>query len=361
MVNCNDLFSRSRVAAILSALAWIAAPAYADDAVSASVGVVRVAREPISQQVDAYGVVAAASASVTAVNLPYPARIVQVLVLPGQRVKRGAPLFVVQADPTAVLAATQAASTLTLARGELARTKSLYDDGLATQSQLAAARNALDDAQQALDAQRQLGAQAGERTVTSSLTGVVSQIAAAPGDAVPAGTALAQLVATDAASGGQANVLLGVEPSAATTIHAGDAVELHGLSTALADTGASGRVVVAGAAVDAQTQLVDIGANVPLAGTAFLPGMRVKAEIATHTGTWWVAPRVAVLRDAHGAYVFQVDHDSKAHRVDVTVRVENGDRYGVDGPLDPSEPLVSTGNYELEDGMRVRIVGGATQ
>jgi hypothetical protein len=39
--------------------------------------------------------------------------------------------------------------------------------------------------------------------------------------------------------------------------------------------------------------------------------------------------------------------------------VENGDRYGVDGPLDASEGLVVSGNYELKDGMAVQTSGGA--
>ncbi|MCQ4438005.1 hypothetical protein NO135_23665, partial [Clostridioides difficile] len=64
---------------------------------------------------------------------------------------------------------------------------------------------------------------------------------------------------------------------------------------------------------------------------------------------------------AKGAYVFQVTPKHAAHRVDVAVRVESGDRYGVDGPLNAAEPLVSTGNYELQDGMAVRLAGGVRQ
>jgi hypothetical protein len=43
----------------------------------------------------------------------------------------------------------------------------------------------------------------------------------------------------------------------------------------------------------------------------------------------------------------------------VVVQVENGDRYGVDGPLQPGLALVVSGNYELEDGMVVQASGGA--
>ncbi|AJY04146.1 efflux RND transporter periplasmic adaptor subunit [Burkholderia vietnamiensis] len=349
------------VSVALAVLAPCAGPVRADEPVTASVDTVAVHREPISQQVRAYGIVAASSSSVTSINLPYAARIRKVLVLPGQTVARSAALVVVEADPAAVLAASQATSALTLAQGELERTRSLFDAGLATQSQLAAARKALNDAQQRLAAQHQMGVHAGNVTIAAPFAGVVSQLTALPGDQIQAGATIAQIAAVANASSWQANVTLGVDPSAAASIHVGDSVVLNGLSTALEHAHPAGRVVVAGAAIDPQSQLVNVGANIPLGGTAFILGTRVSADIATQTGTWWVVPRAAVLSDRKGTYVFQVTPKHTAQRVDVVVRVESGNRYGVDGPLDAAEPLVVTGNYELRNGMAVRMAGGARQ
>lgn len=329
----------------------------ADKAVVA-VQTVRVQRAEIAQPVRAYGIVAASASNLTTVNLPYTARIVQMRVQPGQTVTRGAPLFVVQADPAAVLAATQAKSAVTLAQGELARTQSLYDKGLATQSQLATARKATDDAQQALAAQNQTGVAGGNKVVTAPLDGVVLQVSAAQGDQVQPGAAILQL-AGGSGKDARANVMLGVEPADAASIHAGDSVTLHGLSTALAKTSADGRVTLVGASIDQQSQLVDVGANVPLGQTAFIPGTRVSADIATRTGTHWIVPRAAVLKDAQGTYVFQITPQNKARRVAVVTQIENGERYGVDGPLDPALGLVISGNYELKDGMAVQTSGGA--
>ena len=148
---------------------------------------------PSRQPVRAYGIVAASASNVTTINLPYIARIVQMRVQPGQTVTRGTPLFVVQADPAAVLAATQAKSAVTLAQGELARTQSLFDKGLATQSQLAAARKSAEDAQQALAAQNQTGVASGNKVVTAPFDGVVLQVSVAQGDQVQAGAAILQL------------------------------------------------------------------------------------------------------------------------------------------------------------------------
>ncbi|MFM0071465.1 efflux RND transporter periplasmic adaptor subunit [Paraburkholderia sediminicola] len=329
----------------------------ADQAV-VSVQTVRVQRAVIAQPVRAYGIVAASASNLTTVNLPYLARIVQMRVQAGQSVTRGTPLFVVQADPAAVLAATQAKSAVALAQGELARTQSLYDKGLATQSQLATARKAAEDAQQALAAQNQTGVASGNKIIAAPLDGVVLQISAAQGDQVQPGAAILQL-AGGSGKDARANVMLGVEPSDVPAIHAGDMVTLHGLSTSLAKAAADGRVVLVGASIDQQSQLVNVGANVPLGQSAFIPGTRVSADIATRSGTHWVVPRAAVLKDDKGAYVFQITPQNKARRVAVVTQVENGDRYGVDGPIDAAEGLVVSGNYELKDGMTVRAGGGA--
>ncbi|QGZ66914.1 efflux RND transporter periplasmic adaptor subunit [Paraburkholderia acidisoli] len=334
-----------------------AAPAAASQP-TAAVEVVHVSRKPVSQVVVAYGSVASASANVTTVSLSYLARVVRVLVQPGQSVTRGAPLFVVQADPNAVIALGQAQSAATLARGELERTEALYHDGLATQSQLAAAQKALADAQQALDAQGATGVSVGAKTVTAPVAGVVSQLTAAPGDQVQAGAALAQLVADRASSGNSANITLGADPADALKLRTGDGVVLHPLSASLGGEQAQGRVVLVGAAIDPQSQLVDVSVNAPLAAGGFLPGTRVRADIDTQTGVWWNVPRASVLQDGKGYYVFQVSPGNKAHRVDVAVKVEHGNQYGVDGALDVTRPLVVSGNYELEDGMAVRVVAG---
>lgn len=319
---------------------------------------VRAQRGAISQPVRAYGMVAASASTVTTINVPYIARVVQIRVQPGQTVTRGTPLVVVQADPAAVLAAAQARSAVTLARGELARTQSLFDKGLATQSQLAAARKSADDARQTLAAQNQSGVVSGNKIVTAPFDGVVIQLSVAQGDQVQAGAAILQLTG-GAGNDMRANVTLGVEPSDAAQIHADDLVTLHGLSATLAKEAVDGRVVLVGASIDPQSQLVDVGANVPLERSAFIPGTRVSADIATRSGVHWIVPRAAVLKGDKGAYLFQVDARNKARRVAVAIQVENGDLYGVDGELDQTQALVVSGNYELENGSAVRAGGGA--
>lgn len=348
------------VATAILAAGW-SVSACADDAADSgtvAVQTVQVQRAELAQPVRGYGVVATAAANLTTLDLPYVARITQLRVQAGQTVTRGTPLVVVQADPAVVLAASQARSAVTLAHGELLRTQSLFDKGLATGSQLATAQKALQDAGQALAAQARMDIAAGSKTIVAPVDAVVLQVAVAQGDQVQAGAALLQLAATNNSKGRRANVTLGVEPADAMTIRCGDAVTLHGLSSALAKTAVTGHVVMVGGSVDTQSQLVNVGANVPLAQTALIPGTHVSADIATRAGAYWVVPRSSVLKDANGEYVFQVSAQHKARRVRVVTRVEDGQRYGVDGALDASRPLVVSGNYELKDGMAVQAGGG---
>jgi RND family efflux transporter MFP subunit len=362
MQNSRFSMQARRVAMCVATTAGVwSAHAYADAEPVVTVQTAQVHRDVIAQPVRAYGTVAASASNVTTVNLPYIARITQMRVQPGQTVARGTPLAIVQADPAAVLAATQAGSATTLAQGELARTQSLYDKGLATQSQLASAKKAALDAQQALAAQDQMGIAAGPHPLYAPIDGVVLQVSVAQGDQVQPGAAIMQLAATGSGKDARPNVMLSVEPSDAAVVRPGDTLTLRGLSSALARSAVPGRVVMVGASVDPQSQLVNIGANVPLGQTAFIPGTRVSADIATNPGTHWIVPRAAVLKDGQGEYVFQITPDHKAHRVSVVTKVEDASRYGVDGMLNGAQPLVVSGNYELKEGMAVQIAGSAAR
>jgi RND family efflux transporter MFP subunit len=365
----NKLFSTRlrRVTTSLAAAAVCVAGgalnAHADEADAGTVAVqtVPARRGPIGQPVRAYGMVSASGSSITTVTLPYVAHIARLLAQAGQPVKRGAPLATVTADPAAWLAASQAKSAFRFAQSELARTRSLFDQRLATASQLSAAQKSVDDARDALDAQRHVGVGAGIKTIYSPIGGVVLQVSVSQGDQVSAGAALMQIAQTDLREPSRPDVVLGIDPDDIAAIHAGDAVTLRGLSSGLAHSTATGRVTVVGAAIDSQTQLVDVGASVPLAGSPFIPGTHVSDDIATRTGTHWIVPRSSVLTDDQGAYLFQVGVNQKAKRVSVRIAVEDGQRYGVDGALDAALPVVSVGNYELQDGMSVRRAGGAAR
>ncbi|MGI4861834.1 MAG: efflux RND transporter periplasmic adaptor subunit [Janthinobacterium lividum] len=353
-----------------SARAAASAPASGVQA-TAAVATVAPRRGIIAQPVLAYGKVTASAASLHAINLPYAARVDQILVPAGQAVRKGAPLLQVTADPAALLATQQAVSALQLAQVDHDRMQALLAQHLATASQLAVSQKALDDARQGLAAQQRNGAAAGTVRVTAPSDGVVTVLSVGQGDRVPAGTTLMQFAANDGA-GTQPNVAFSVEPDDAPQVRIGDPVILTGLSSALRHRPVTGRVTQIGAALDPQTHQVPIGVNAALSGAFYLPGTSVQGIIQTRAAVHWIVPRAAVLGmndgadAAHGGavpaastYLFQVDAARTARRIAVTIAVEAGDDYGVDGALDASRPVIVSGNYEVGEGEGVRVAAPA--
>ena len=107
------------------------------------------------------------------------------------------------------------------------------------------------------------------------------------------------------------------------------------------------------AVINPQTRLVDVAVNL-LDGSQFMPGTKLRGDVSLAVVDAWVVPASAVLEDAAGAYLFQVA-GGKAHRVAVQVRVRGADNQGVTGPIVAGQPIVVSGNYELEDGAAVRV------
>lgn len=344
------------------ALAWLATNALAQDPPAAGgpvaqVRTIKAERAPISPTTVGYGTVLMPQGGQTAISLPYAAQITRLHVSIGQTVRSGAALFAATPDPAAVLATQQARSAATLARGERERTRELFEQRLATRSQLAAADKALADAEQALDAQRQLGAGAGvgERIVRAPYDGVVMQLAVAQGDRLAPGAVVLQLGRTRGAPT-RIGVTLGVDPAARRAIPLGAPVAITSLASAAGSpaTALNGSVSGIQAAINPQTRLIDTLVDVDAAdGTALIPGEPVQGVITLPGTEHWVVPRPAVLQDEQGAWVYQIDQ-GHARRVPVQVRVDNGDTLGVDGELKAGEPLVVQGNYQLADGMAVR-------
>ncbi len=331
---------------LMSAVGFAAKTPAADQKPSVLVEVAAMNRERVVDRLTVYGAVEADPTASASVSFPRPGRISRVRVVSGQFVKRGEPLIELATDPSAAAAYQQALAAAEFARGELDRTESLAAQRLATRSQVAAARKNLADAQAALTAQRKLGAQRKLDTLTAPFDAVVMALSAQPGDRVQAGAPLMQL-----ARAGALRARLGVEPEDASRVTVGMPVHL---ASVFGSGTADAKVSQVHGVVNPRTRLVDV---VTLFGGAkahgLMPGMQVRGEITLASERSWVVPRSAVLRDARGAYLFQVA-GGHARRVAVKTGVQTKRLVSVSGPFDPRLAVVVQGNYELEDGMAVR-------
>lgn len=324
----------------------------ADEEATAAAGQVLVTTaRPVQQAfhdtVEAWGSAAGDPQRARAISLAHGGQVVALNVAAGQTVHRGQPLLTIAPDPAARSAYLQAQSALELASGELRRTGQLAAQRLATQSQLAAARKALADAQAALEAQRALGGGSTQETVSAPADGVVGTLSVGLGERFAANAPLLGFMPAHALV-----AQLGVQPEDGAKLRAGMPVQLRSV---YGDAAAfAGTLRMIGQSVDPQTHLLGAQAELPAdASAALVAGAALEARIRTADFTAWAVPRAAVLHDARGDYLFLAEQ-GHAKRIEVKLRSPDGDTVGVQGPLDAQAKVIVLGAYELNDGDAVR-------
>lgn len=317
------------------------------DSVSALVQTGSVQHTEMHATVSGYGAVVPAPGAVLNLNFPTAGVVTHLWVTPGQRVHRGMTLLEIGAAPQARLARSQASHAVAYAKGELARMKALYAEHLATRSQVAAALRGLKDAQAAERASRNSGRGVHHNALVAPFDGTVGSIAVAPGDRFQAGAPILQLLRA-----GGTEVQLGIQPEDSRQVTPGLKVMLTPVFGH--DAALEGDVREVGGQIDPQTRLVNV--RVAFKGSDWLPGTSVRGDIAVDAHKAQAVPRQAVLRDDHGAYLFQVA-GGKAYRVAVKTGLDDGTRVEVLKPALHDLPVVTLGNYELQDGMAVREQG----
>lgn len=304
----------------------------------------------LRQVLTAYGEVRADPDTQTSISVSRGGLIGKVLVRLGERVAAGTPLIELETAPAAHMAYQQAQAAVDYAKRDLSRLQRLYSEQLATNDQVSAARKALDDATAQLRAQTKVGAAQSREILRAPFDGVVTKLLVTQGNRVQADTTALIMARADALM-----VPLGIEPEDAPLVKAGMAVTLSSLfGPGLVRHGVVERVH---AMIDPATRLVDVVVRVGKSPTSDLVlGMRVKGEITLARQTAMAVPRSAILRDDSGAYLYIV-RDGHAHRVKVKTGITENELIAVSGNLKLGDQVVTLGNYELEDGMAVRVSG----
>lgn len=320
------------------------AEADAEVSPTAVVTVAAVRGGTLQDVVSVYGVVAADPAGAITVAAPRQVIVSRVLVRTGDTVAAGQTLAEVANAPGAELAYRQATDAAAFARSDLARVQRLYDERLAANDQLQAAHKALADAQAALAAQQKQGGGRSVQALTAPQAGIVTSVAATPGDHVAQDAPLVVL-----ARAGGAVAKLGLEPSG--RFAPGQGVTLHPV---LGGAPITSRITTVGRAADPTTKTLD--AIVPLAGALLPIGAAVQGEVVVGAHAGLVAPRAAVVFDETGPHIFTVA-GGKAHRVFVKVGLDHGDEVEISGPVQAGAEVAVEGAYELQDGMAVKVRG----
>lgn len=333
-----------RPALLAAAALLLAASGPAAPQPSAAVTLARLHTGSLPRTVQAYGSVQPRISAQETVMAPLAAVVRQVFVQQGAMVAAHAPLLRLAPSPAAVEAYARARSAARVATELVGRTRRMVAQHLATAQQLAQAEQSVSDAQASLAALRAEGAD-GPQDLRAAAAAIVAQVSVRPGAIVTPGTRLVLLTQP------QGLVLkAGIVPADARAIAPGNTATIRPVGARRA---IHGTVLLRGAMIDPQSGLVPVEISFPPG--AMLGGEIAEARITTGTVSGYVVPHAAILADPKGApYVVQAVH-MVAHEVAVRVLASDGRHDVIAGKLDPAAPLVVAGNYQLENGMHMRL------
>jgi membrane fusion protein, multidrug efflux system len=312
-------------------------PALADDSGDAepvaTVTVTNLVQGSLPVSVTAFGQVQPASSAQQTIAALLSVRVENVAVRDGERVAKGAPLVTLVPSP-------ETRAAYRLAKEVAERTESLAKAHLATASDLAKAKSDL--------AVLQEEGASGPNTLTAPFDAIVLNIHGGPGTVIAQGEPVIDLARPDGLI-----VKVGVDPAHALAVKAGNSVSLTPLN---ADTSVAGTVLARSDVVNSDNGLVPVQISFPMG--KLLIGEMVRATINTGDKTGFIVPHEAILVDDDGTiYVVQAV-DKEAKKVAVQVLAQVGDKDVISGDdLDAKAPVVLTGNHQLDDGMKLNVVG----
>ena len=294
--------------------------------------------------VTGFGTVETTPAARQTIMAPVAAGVETVYVKPGQAVSADAPLIRLGPSPATAAAYAKAVSALRAAHDLVVRTRSLVDQHLATAQQLASAENGEADARATLAALKAEGA-GSPQMLRAPADAIVTAVSASPGALVAQGAAL-----IDMAMPNGLVLRAGVVPDQASEIRAGDAAQVTPLGWRDA---VAGRVLLCGSIVDAQTGLIPV--DIALPQGRFMPGQMAQTEIVTGRVSGYVLPHEAVLVDRSGSPYAVQAVDGVARKIAIKILLSAEPQEVVEGAFDTSAPVILAGNYQLRDGMKIRV------
>jgi membrane fusion protein, multidrug efflux system len=317
------------------------------ETVTATVKVAAMRPGRLEHAVTAFGSIVPAPGASQAVSVSYECRVVSISVSEGQVLAAGTPLLTVTDSPDALLDLVQARIEEKSLNTQLQQARGRFELKLADNAQLAQAEQAFRSAQakvKSLEA-RHMG---GNQVLRATTPGVVTRIPAQAGAVLAPGSPLVEVTDTR-----RLESRLGVESLEAASLRSGAALTLS-VVDGPRTLSAQARVRIVSPAINPATRLTDVFVSLP-PGHPFVLGQYVLGKIQAATREGMIVPYAAVLPD-EGHFVLYTVRKGKAVRHEVQILLQAGDRIQVAAQgLDASEPVVVQGNYELQDGMAVRV------
>ncbi len=314
----------------------------------AKVVLAKVQKKPFGEHLQVYGEVVPAPRASTTLSAEAQAVVDSVDVRVGQHVAKGQTLVELRPSPQTNLSVAQARANVAQEKKKLEAVKQRRKLHLATNTDVANAQQAYDQAKLQLQSLTSRGG-TGHTRLRAPAAGIVASVSTQDGAVVAPGDPL--VVVT---RGGDVELSVGVEPEDIAHVHTGQTVSFSALHAPRESH--QGTVRATSGVVRPDTRLVPVYVSVP-SGLNLLVGQPVQATIPVEEHQALVVPRSAVLPTDDHMKLFTV-HKGHAVKHIVEIGLENDNEVEiVKGDIKPGQSVVVTGNYELEDGMPVRTSG----
>jgi membrane fusion protein (multidrug efflux system) len=308
-------------------------------------------KETIIERIITYGITIPAPGALQTVSVPYESRIMKVMVTDGQEISKGSVLMIIEPSPDTRLQLEQAENRYESTRLSLEHFERLLSLKLATNDQIVQEKQAYRQAKLNLESLKKRGIK-DKSTIKSGVSGLVTKIHVQEGEIVPTGGTLAEIVVDN-----HLEVRLGIESENINLVRAGQQVSLSPVNVESL-MGLSGKIRKVSGSINPETRLVDVFVSVSendINTNKLLLGEFIRGTIKISSSEGLTVPRSAVLPEDEKYKIFTVKKGrSVKHYVKIGLENDN-DVEIIGSDLKQGEPVVILGNYELQDGMNVRV------
>ncbi len=314
----------------------------------ASVKASPVRKDTISETVVAYGTVVPSPGKVKTLSISYESQIRAVYVTQGQEVFQGDRLLEIGPSPDTILNLETAINNYEVVKERFRQTKERIKLKLATNQELLQVEQVLQQAKLQLKSLEKRGIAKKVTTVYAHTNGVVARLLVREGAIVPAGSPLMEMVAQDAVE-----VRLAVEPEDAHLIGPGQKVSMTPVNRPR-QKGVTGKIRAVSRSINPSTRLLDVFVTVPSPPPLML-NEYVRGKIIVISKQALLVPRSAVLPEG-GHFVLFTVKDGLARKHLVATGLETTGQIEITGDhISAGDMVVTLGNYELKDGMKVKV------
>ena len=313
----------------------------------AAVKVDSIKRGTLAEDVTIYGAIVPAAGAVGTITVPYESRVRRILVAEGQQVARGEPLLEIEPSAETQLQLQQARNEYESAQKALHYMQQRVDLQLATNDQLLTTQQAMDQARAKLESMRARGSEA-PHVIRADAGSLISKVSIQAGAIVPAGNPMIEVVGQNRLA-----ARLGIEPQYSAKLKPGQEVSLVRLN-APGNRAVPGKIRKLSDSANSTSHLVDVFVDLP-SSSGFLLNEYVAGKITAASAEGLLVPRSAILPEQNRYILFTIKAGRAQERA-VQVVMENDKEVAVSGKdLHAGEAVVVVGNYELKDGMAVKV------